>query len=85
MAMEALGIRRRRQYATRHTYATACLMAGMTPMFVAKQLGHSLQVLLEIYARWIESDSDFLELDKLKTSGVGTNLVQSAPTQELSS
>ncbi|WP_244863048.1 tyrosine-type recombinase/integrase [Pseudomonas sp. Pc102] len=65
MAMEALGIRRRRQYATRHTYATACLMAGMTPMFVAKQLGHSLQVLLEIYARWIDSDSDFLELEKL--------------------
>lgn len=82
-AIEALGVRRRRQYATRHTYATACLMAGMTPMFVAKQLGHSLQVLLEIYARWIESEGDFLELDKLKTGGSGTNLVQSAPAQKL--
>ncbi|YCH85110.1 site-specific integrase [Ectopseudomonas composti] len=65
-AIKALGIRRRRQYATRHTYATVCLMAGMTPAFVAKQLGHSVQILLERYARWIDSESDFLELDKLK-------------------
>lgn len=36
-------------------------------MFVAKQLGHSLQVLLDIYARWIESEGDFLELDKLNS------------------
>nr|WP_256661042.1 site-specific integrase [Pseudomonas sp. DY-1] len=64
--LKALGIRRRRQYAARHTYATICLMAGMTPAFVAKQLGHSVQVLLDTYARWIDSDSDFLELEKLK-------------------
>lgn len=74
-ALEALGIRKRKQYATRHTYATVCLMAGMTPAFVAKQLGHNVQVLLETYARWIDSDSDFLELDKLKNSASGTNLV----------
>nr|WP_256592544.1 tyrosine-type recombinase/integrase [Pseudomonas sp. URMO17WK12:I1] len=65
-ALEALGIRDRRQYATRHTYATICLMAGMTPAFVAKQLGHSVQVLLERYARWIDSEADFLEIEKLK-------------------
>ncbi|MNU01363.1 hypothetical protein D3C72_2447410 [compost metagenome] len=40
-------------------------MAGMTPAFVAKQLGHSVQVLLDTYARWIDSESDFIELDKL--------------------
>lgn len=79
LALEQLGIRRRRQYATRHTYATVCLMAGMTPAFVAKQLGHSVQVLLETYARWIDSESDFLELDKLKSGGIGTVLVQSPP------
>ena len=82
-ALEALGIRRRRQYATRHTYATICLMAGMTPAFVAKQLGHSVQMLLDTYTRWIDSDSDLLELEKLKTSGTGTILVQSAPLDEL--
>lgn len=79
MALEKLSIRPRRQYATRHTYATICLMAGMTPAFVARQLGHSVQVLLETYARWIDSDSDFLELDKLKSGGAGTVLVQSSP------
>lgn len=79
MALEKLSIRQRRQYATRHTYATICLMAGMTPAFVARQLGHSVQVLLETYARWIDSDSDFLELEKLKSGGAGTVLVQSPP------
>lgn len=64
-ALKALGIRQRRQYATRHTYATICLMAGLTPAFVAKQLGHSVQVLLDTYARWIDSESDMLELEKL--------------------
>lgn len=84
MALEKLSIRPRRQYATRHTYATICLMAGMTPAFVARQLGHSVQVLLETYARWIDSDSDFLELDKLKSGGTGTVLVQSPPATEAS-
>jgi integrase len=82
-ALETLGIRRRRQYATRHTYATICLMAGMTPAFVAKQLGHSVQMLLDTYTRWLDSDSDLLELAKLKPSGSGTVLVQSAPSNEL--
>lgn len=82
MALEKLSIRPRRQYATRHTYATICLMAGMTPAFVARQLGHSVQVLLETYARWIDSDSDFLELEKLKSGGTGTVLVQSPPATE---
>jgi integrase len=78
-ALKQLGIRPRRQYATRHTYATVCLMAGMTPAFVAKQLGHGVQVLLDTYARWIDSESDFLELDKLKGGSTGTVLVQSPP------
>ncbi|EME00461.1 hypothetical protein B381_09966 [Stutzerimonas stutzeri NF13] len=37
-ALDALGIRRRRRYDARHTYATMCLMAGMHPAFIAKQL-----------------------------------------------
>ncbi len=83
-ATEALGIRWRPQYAARHTYATICLMAGMTPAFVAKQLGHSVQILLERYARWIDSDADLLELEKLKGGGTGTVLVQSAPQDQAS-
>ncbi|EQM72086.1 tyrosine-type recombinase/integrase [Pseudomonas tohonis] len=64
-ALDALGIRRRRQYDARHTYATMCLMAGMNPAFIAGQLGHSVQMLLTTYAKWISSASDWNELNKL--------------------
>ena len=37
-ALDALGIRRRRQYDARHTYATMYLMAGMNPAFIARQV-----------------------------------------------
>ncbi|WNW10063.1 tyrosine-type recombinase/integrase [Pseudomonas sp. DTU_2021_1001937_2_SI_NGA_ILE_001] len=65
--LKALGIRERRQYDTRHTYATMCLMAGMNPAFIASQLGHSVEMLLSTYAKWINSNSDWKELDKLPT------------------
>lgn len=64
-AMQALGIRRRRQYDTRHTCATMCLMAGMNPAFIANQLGHSVQMLLSTYAKWLNSTSDWAQLQKL--------------------
>lgn len=64
--LEALGIRYRPPYNARHTYATLCLMAGMTPAFIAKQLGHSLQILLSRYARWIDGEGDWNEMKKLK-------------------
>lgn len=65
-ALRELGIRRRPQYNTRHTYATLCLMAGLNPAFVAKQLGHSVQMLLSRYGTWIEGEYDWAELDKLE-------------------
>lgn len=64
-ALAALKIRARRQYDARHTYATMCLMAGMNPAFIAGQLGHSVQMLLTTYAKWLSSASDWAELDKL--------------------
>ncbi|MDD0972472.1 tyrosine-type recombinase/integrase [Pseudomonas fontis] len=65
LALNTLGIRERRQYDTRHTYATMCLMAGMNPAFIANQLGHSVEMLLSTYAKWISSSSDWRELEKL--------------------
>lgn len=59
-------IRLRPSYNTRHTYATLLLMNGVNPMFVANQLGHSLVMLTNRYARWINSNQDKLELDKIK-------------------
>lgn len=64
-ALKKLGIRHRPQYNTRHTYATVCLMAGLNTTFVAGQLGHSVQMLLTVYSRWISGDQDDLEMAKL--------------------
>lgn len=63
--LKALGIRYRPPYNARHTYATMCLMAGMMPAFIAKQLGHSIQILLTRYARWLDGASDWAEMEKL--------------------
>lgn len=62
------GIRIRPSYNTRHTYATMLLMSGVNPTFVANQLGHSLTMLITRYARWINSDMDKMELEKLQTN-----------------
>ncbi len=75
LALRKLGMRHRRMYDTRHTYATMCLMSGMNPAFIAAQLGHSIQILLSTYARWISSPNDWSELEKLNTLQNGTNLV----------
>lgn len=74
--LKALGARYRPPYNCRHTYATICLMSGMNPAFISQQLGHSVQMLLPTYARWINSSSDWSELEKLK---IGIELVSGAP------
>lgn len=70
-----LGIRYRPPYNARHTYATICLMAGQTPAFIAKQLGHSVEILLSTYALWLSSENDRLEMEKLK---LAPNMPQAA-------
>jgi len=57
-ALRRLGIRKRRAYATRHTFCTVLLMAGINPAYIAMQAGHSVKVLLDVYAKWIpENDA----------------------------
>lgn len=52
-------IRQRRPYQTRHTYACWCLTAGGNISFIANQMGHKdFTMLVEVYARWMESESD---------------------------
>jgi len=54
-ALEALGIRPRRAYQIRHTYATLALMAGANPAYISRQMGHkNPQMLFKVYARWID-------------------------------
>jgi integrase len=55
-AMKRLGIRWRRPYNTRHTFATVALMASVPPAYISSQLGNSVKMLLEVYARWIPAN-----------------------------
>lgn len=64
-ALLRLGIRRRRAYATRHTYATRLIMAGIKPAYIARQMGHTLHVLYTTYARWIDEADKGAEAAKL--------------------
>lgn len=63
-----MGIRYRRPYNMRHTYATAMLMAGMTPAFCAKQLGHSVEVFLNTYSKWMDGAQDDREMARLEAA-----------------
>lgn len=49
-ARAAAAICYRSPYETRHTYATMMLMAGVTPAYRARQLGHSVEMFLRNYS-----------------------------------
>lgn len=64
--LKRLGIRYRSPYETRHTYATMMLMQGVTPAFAARQMGHSVEMFLRTYARWIDGGRNEVEMAKLE-------------------
>lgn len=72
--LKLLGIRYRRPYNMRHTFATMMLMAGRTPGWCAGQLGHSVEIFLGTYAKWLAGDQDRRELDGFERwlEGTGT-------------
>jgi len=55
-AIEHAGLRYRKPYQPRHTYASTMLMAGDHVMWVAKQMGHADRSLTKRYSQWIMSD-----------------------------
>lgn len=65
-ALKALGIRYRPPNNARHTFATMLLMAGATPAYAAKQMGHSVEVFLSVYSKWIDDGHGDLEQAKLE-------------------
>lgn len=71
------GVRYRSPYNCRHTYATQMLMAGMRPPFCAKQLGHSVEVFLSTYAKWLDGEHDDLEMVRLEGS-IGSPILPQA-------
>ncbi len=66
--LKRLGIRHRRTYNTRHTFATVGLMAGANPAYMANQLGHSMEMFFNVYAKWIDGQNDDRELAKIQSA-----------------
>ena len=84
VTLKKLGIRYRRPYSMRHTYATIGLMSGAKPGFLAKQLGHSLQMFFTVYATWISSSDDDLEVAKLNVA-IGQIVPEESPKEKVAS
>jgi len=76
--LKRLGIRYRRPYNMRHTYATIMLMAGMTPAFCARQLGHSVEVFLRTYTKWLDGEQNDMEMARLEAT-IKADLSQICP------
>lgn len=64
--LKRMGIRYRSPYETRHTYATMMLMAGVAPAYGARQLGHSVEMFLRTYSKWIDGGQNAVEMGKLE-------------------
>ncbi len=60
--LKKLGIRERRMYDMRHTFATFGLMNGVNPAYLANQLGHSIEEFFKTYSKWINSVMDDLQI-----------------------
>ncbi|MBO9646756.1 MAG: tyrosine-type recombinase/integrase [Pseudacidovorax sp.] len=54
-ALQVAGVRYRPPKECRDTSVTLSLMAGANPVWVAMQHGHSVQVMMRDYAKWIPS------------------------------
>ncbi len=65
VSLKRAGLRRRRPYCARHSSVSWNLMLGKNPLWVARQHGHSVRTMLEIYAAWadgaVESDVTAIE------------------------
>jgi integrase len=85
--LKRVGIRMRRPYQTRHTYATTALMGGVNPAYISRQMGHkSAKMLFSVYAKWIDAADRGRERakleDMLNMSQVGPILDSSSPLSE---
>jgi integrase len=65
-AVKLARLRQRPAKNTRHTYATVMLMAGAKPAWAAAQLGHSVEMFMRRYAKWIPGGDRGEELAKVE-------------------
>lgn len=58
MAMKRAGLRYRKAYQSRHTYACWSLAAGANPNFIAAQMGHTnAQMVYQVYGAWMSDNN----------------------------
>jgi integrase len=56
-ALRRAGMRHRKAYQSRHTYACWSLSAGANPNFIASQMGHtSAQRVYSVYGAWMNNN-----------------------------
>ncbi|MEZ9143968.1 tyrosine-type recombinase/integrase [Vibrio sp. 10N.286.52.C3] len=77
-ALKEMGLKYRRPYETRHTYATLMLAAGEAPEWIARQMGHTTtKMLFQTYSRFVpnltRNDGSAFErlLKKANSGGLG--------------
>ena len=66
--LKRLGIRYRRPYNCRHTYATALIMANANHKWASLQMGHSVEMFQKTYTKWIDGDQNEAEMAKLEAN-----------------
>ena len=68
-ALKRCGIRDRRAYQTRHTYAATALMGGVNPAYISRQMGHAnAHMLFRVYAKWIDNADRGRERAKMQAA-----------------
>lgn len=72
--LKRAGLRHRRAYESRHTFACWALSAGVNPNFIAAQMGHaSAQMVYSVYGKWMsDNDADQLSI-------MNRNFAETAP------
>ncbi|HHI1270600.1 tyrosine-type recombinase/integrase [Escherichia coli] len=57
-ALRRAGLRHRKAYQSRHTYACWALSAGANPSFIANQMGHAnAQMVFNVYGAWMKDNN----------------------------
>jgi integrase len=80
--LKRLGIRYRQPYQCRHTNATMRLMAGQRLAYAAQQMGHSVDMFVKKYARWLNDGHSALEDAKLEEF-LALEVTSTEPTKTL--
>ncbi|EHM9309378.1 site-specific integrase, partial [Escherichia coli] len=74
-AVKRAGIRHRKSYQSRHTYACWSLTAGANPAFIANQMGHAdAQMVFQVYGKWMSENNN------AQVTLLNTQLSEFAPT-----